>query len=362
MTDERDTKQAIAQIEKAERRIMASSKHIRAAKPQRALLSNVEAEGHLVQARALLGAGEPPVGLPEPPPVFPMRADFLKVGIDGSDPQGPDYQHSSDEIRDGFRFTTLQYANLLPNERETMRKVALQRGHTHLALYVRSNNDIKIGNFDYYGKADDFRDLLIELVDDGLGPIVFLLDDEGKEFNRNVQKVIDLWERDIPQWGDLCSVIVPGLELDEYYDEPTMARMFRECRAAAGEGAYIAGHFRGDKYFRYPEMDGILWQFATWNHDENGKDTEPRRQAHPNFVSEIKQTDKAVSREWASPMRQAHADGIDFIAGEWTQLFWDSEEWAIEQGDRIAVAIKEVNKELGIPKHHIGLMNGLSKP
>ncbi len=294
----------------------------------------------------------------KPRPALPARGDFLKMAVPATAQQEPGHHFSDDEIRNGFHWTTLQYLTLPKNIRDLMRSHALNRGHTHMAVYIRSANDIKIGNFDYYNDPDHVIKCLTELVQDGLGPVVFLLDDEGRAFNKDLEGVKDAWDS-ILKWDHLCSILVPGLECDEYWDEGVRSYMFEWLRNLLPD-AYIAAHYTSDKYYLYPEMDGILWQFAPWKHDANDKDIEPRRNGHDNFADEIFKTGKLVghSREWASPARQAIADSIDFIAGEWTQLPTDGEKWGIEQSEDIERALLKVFEG---DKSKVGLMNGAVK-
>ncbi len=314
---------------------------------------------------------ESPDPAPPPPlkprPALPMRGDFLKYNVLEMPRQAPDHPFSGTEVRMGFRYATLQYLAVNKSARQAFRAAALQRGHTHMAVYIRSANDIKTGHFDYYNDPDHVIKCLTELVQDGLGPIVFLLDDEGRAFNQNIDMVRAVWKRNLPLWGHLCSVLVPGLECNEYWNLFYREKMFKFLRDLVPD-AYIAGHFTADHYETHPEMDGILWQFDIWNHweDEHGNTIVGSRRDGQNFHYEIARNDKLTghSREWRSPARQAIADGkkrgrpLDFIAGEWTQLPTDGEEWGIKQSKDIERALLWVYDG---DASRIGLMNGARK-
>jgi len=215
----------------------------------------------------------------------------------------------------------LQYMKESQPVRRDMRRMCHERGHTHMAVCIRSVEDIGIGTFDYYGDGEHVVSCLTELLADGLGPVVFLADDADRSWNVNLTRVWDVWSRELPKWAHLCSALVPSVQCNGYWSDDDIEDFLVDLRMLL-PAAYLLGHFTAGHYYAPPKsvfkdrpMNGILWQFDIWSDDEAGNPIGQRRGGRQ-VAEEIARTDKLTGpgRERASPARQARADGLDFIA------------------------------------------------
>jgi hypothetical protein len=127
-----------------------------------------------------------------------------------------DLPHATDFLTAGC-FTHVA-PGLDPDQRASCIEGIKDRGYTHFYVYAYNENDYSGPSFDFYTDPPAYRDILQEIIDAGLKPVVWLHPDDAP-INR-VRTVAQLSARMsdlLPFIDDLVSSYVLGLELDEYW-------------------------------------------------------------------------------------------------------------------------------------------------
>jgi hypothetical protein len=119
-------------------------------------------------------------------------------------------------------------SHVFPGKDAPERKACLRenkkRKHTHFYVYPYNENDYSqwgAPGFDYYEDPQAFRDLLLEIVDAGMGPVVWLFPDDAPNLHLNttVSGYREILSNLIPVIDNEVNSYVLGLELDEYFSE-----------------------------------------------------------------------------------------------------------------------------------------------
>ena len=119
-------------------------------------------------------------------------------------------------------------SHVFPGKDAAERKACLsenqKRKHTHFYVYPYNENDCSewgSPSFDYYQDPQTFRNLLLEIVDAGMGPVVWLFPDDAPNLhlNTSISEYQEILSNLIPVIDDEVSSYVLGLELDEYFSE-----------------------------------------------------------------------------------------------------------------------------------------------
>jgi hypothetical protein len=106
------------------------------------------------------------------------------------------------------------------SERSAIIKAYKDRGYTHYYIYAYNENDYSGPSFDYYKNPQGFKEILQQIVNAGLKPVVWLNpDDAPVNKNRSEQEIKSRMNALIPIIDSLVSSYVLGLELDEYWSK-----------------------------------------------------------------------------------------------------------------------------------------------
>jgi hypothetical protein len=101
-----------------------------------------------------------------------------------------------------------------------MRDAITSRDYTHFYIYIYNENDYGGPSFDFYADPDGFNDMLQELLDDGLRPVVWLFPDDAPNIaGTSTEDLQSMLSTVIPQIDDRVSEYVLCLECDEYWPE-----------------------------------------------------------------------------------------------------------------------------------------------
>lgn len=128
----------------------------------------------------------------------------------------PALPHATDFLTTGCR--THLYPGLDSATRKLCRDGIRARGYTHFYIYAYNEEDYGGPSFNLYTAPEQFRQLLQELKDDGLEPVVWLApDDAPKLAELPTPRILSMFDHLIPVIDDLVSSYVLGLELEEYW-------------------------------------------------------------------------------------------------------------------------------------------------
>ena len=125
------------------------------------------------------------------PPPLPHSGDFL----------------TNPHCKRGTRF----YPAASADARKACRDAIKSRGYTHIYLSVASQY------YDFYGNPIGFRNLLQELVDDGIAPVVYLTNDSSTWKDRPIADIKSDLSSFVPRIDALVSSYSLGIEIDEYW-------------------------------------------------------------------------------------------------------------------------------------------------
>lgn len=134
-------------------------------------------------------------------------------------------KHSTDFLSAGC--LTHMYAALDGSERKQCLARMVARGYKHFYIYAYNEGDYKkvIENpaFDFYATPNAMVELLNEIREAGLAPVVWLFPDDSEDIhNTDVAKLKAKLGRLIPEIDAQVSSYVLGLELDEYWGKSTV--------------------------------------------------------------------------------------------------------------------------------------------
>ena len=195
---------------------------------------------------------------------------------------------------DGRTLYTQLYAGYSASDRAAVRDALRARGYTHIYLYVVNEGDLGGAHFDGYRDARGFRDLLAELVDDGLAPVVWLAPDDAPTFHKTSERALPgLWDSFIPAIDDLVSSYVVGLEMDEYWSPAVQNRLGEHLDGLTDRPLFVhfgAGQWEGAKR---PWVDGLIYQYG------------------------FRLTEQQIVERTRQLVARLHALGKTFIAGEY---------------------------------------------
>jgi hypothetical protein len=131
---------------------------------------------------------------------------------------GFDFPHKTDFLTAGCR--THVVPGLDPDQRARCIDQIKDRGYTHFYVYTYNERDYGGPSFDFYIDPPAYREILQEIKDAGLKPVVWLHPDDAP--TNRVRTVAQLKARMsdlLPFIDDLVSSYVLGLELDEYWGQ-----------------------------------------------------------------------------------------------------------------------------------------------
>lgn len=142
-------------------------------------------------------------------------APFMALGVTAF--AANDVQHQTDFLSisecHGKGLGTTFYPNASSSERDRCRKALKKRKYTHWYLSVTSK--LK----DYYSNPNRFRELLQELIDDGIQPVVWLTSDTGDWKDKSANAIKADLKNLIPKIDDLASSYTLGIEINEYWSK-----------------------------------------------------------------------------------------------------------------------------------------------
>ena len=164
---------------------------------------------------------------------------------------------------EGALYTHL-YAGYSDSERAAVRQTLKDRGYTHIYLYAMNEGDYDGKTvFNGYSSPARFREMLQELVDDGLAPVVWLAPDDAPRFHADSARTLPAkWDRFIPAIDDLVSSYVVGLEMDEYWTAEEQDVLGRHLNGLTDRPLfvhYLAGEWEGAKS---SWVDGLIYQYG----------------------------------------------------------------------------------------------------
>lgn len=138
-------------------------------------------------------------------------APFSRVGAESTTGTLP---HATDflTLPNGMSGTTW-YPQASVSGRADYRRELKNRGYTHSYLSVASNSH------NLYNSPAVFRSLLVELVNDGIKPVVWLTSDTGSWRGQSTSAIQSSLSNFIPQIDDLVNSYCMGIEIDEYWTE-----------------------------------------------------------------------------------------------------------------------------------------------
>jgi len=93
------------------------------------------------------------------------------------------------------------------------------RGYTHFYVYAYNEHDYNAPSFNYYSNPAGFKQILQEIKNAGLTPVVWLVPDDAPVMaNRSSSDIKSMFNNLIPQINEMVGSYVLGLELDEYWN------------------------------------------------------------------------------------------------------------------------------------------------
>jgi hypothetical protein len=129
---------------------------------------------------------------------------------------GFDFPHKTDFLTAGC-FTHV-VPGLSPDQRTQCIQRIKSRGYTHFYVYAYNERDYGGPRFDFYADPPAYREILQEIKDAGLKPVVWLHPDDARiNRGRTVAQLKARMSDLLPFIDDLVSSYVLGLELDEYW-------------------------------------------------------------------------------------------------------------------------------------------------
>ena len=229
-------------------------------------------------------SGVPQAGMPDP---LRHNTDFLTL-----------------RAADGRTLFTHEYAGYSDAQRAEVRRALKERGYTHIYLYAMNEGDYGGRTvFNWYRDPAGFRQILQELVDDGLAPVVWLAPDDAPNFHRDSAEVLpELWRSFIPAIDDLASSYVVGLEMDEYWSGSEQNDLGRHLNTLTEKPLFV--HYRTGEWegARAPWVDGIVYQYGS-----GVTEAEVRAQTR-DLISELSPLGKTfIAGEYAYRVEEAYA-------------------------------------------------------
>ena len=202
----------------------------------------------------------------------------------------------------GALYTHL-YAGYSDSERAAVREALKDRGYSHIYLYAMNEGDYGGDTvFNGYSSPAKFRDMLQELVDDGLAPVVWLAPDDAPRFHADSARTLPRqWDSFIPAIDDLVSSYVVGLEMDEYWTAEEQDALGRHLNGLTDRPLfvhYLAGRWEGAKS---SWVDGIIYQYG------------------------FGMSERQVEDRTRQLVGELHSRGKTFIAGEYGYRIPESE-------------------------------------
>ena len=206
---------------------------------------------------------------------------------------------------DGQPIYTHEYAAYSSGQRAEIRAELKERGYTHIYLYVANGGDYgRSSPYNFYENPGEFRNILQELVADGIQPVVWLAPDDSSQFHATYDpdRLAETWRSFIPQIDDLVSSYVVGLEMDEYWSSGEQDQLGRSLNELTGKPIFV--HYRSGTWegVRASWADGIVYQYGL---DQSAEQIADRTRY---LLSQLEPMGKAlVAGEYAYRTDEEHA-------------------------------------------------------
>lgn len=170
--------------------------------------------------------------------------------------------HQTDFLTSGY-YTHL-YPSFDTRTRQQLRQDFQQAGYTHLYLYIMNQNDYGGPPFDFYNEPERYKNLLQELHDDNLLPVVWLAPDDAPDLHRqyNIETLMATWRKVLPIIDPLVSSYVLGLEMDEYWSSAEQALLGSALNELTDKPILVHLRARRWEAVMKPWADGIIYQYG----------------------------------------------------------------------------------------------------